>query len=100
MEKIYKEIGEILKKNKDRNQQWLKRQLKKLNLRHNSDISKEEIAIAVVLTHRDWTEEQIAKEAGVNRGSLYRFKKYRRLREELKKIAERDAKKSTGIFAS
>jgi len=43
-------------------------------------LSKESLAIAALVDHPDWTDEQIATAAGCNRTSLYRWPKFKEAR--------------------
>jgi len=48
-----------------------------------SDIGPEERALALLVKHPDWTQGKMAQAVGVNRQSLYRFKRYQAAREAL-----------------
>ncbi len=49
----------------------------------HDDIGPEERALALLVKHPDWTQAAMAKAAGVNRTTLYRFRRYQAAREAL-----------------
>jgi hypothetical protein len=48
--------------------------------------------LAILVAHCDWSDEQIAEEAGVSRGHLYRLPAFTEWRAKLKEADEDDAK--------
>jgi hypothetical protein len=48
-----------------------------------AELSKEQIALAVLAKHPDWTDTKVAEEVGCKRTSLYRMKTYRKAREAM-----------------
>jgi len=48
------------------------------------EVSKANLALAILADHPEWSDKKIAEEAGCSRTSLYRWPKYRKAREILK----------------
>jgi len=46
----------------------------------------EYLAIGVLMQHKDWTNEKIAAEIGVHRGTIYRMKEFMKLRAKIREI--------------
>jgi hypothetical protein len=42
-------------------------------------------ALTIRRLHPDWTDEQVAKEVGLNRTSLFRFTEYKNLKQEIRR---------------
>jgi hypothetical protein len=58
---------------------------------------KEYQAIGVLTQHPDWTNEQIAAEIGVHRGSIYRMKEFLSMRARIRKSGLQDIPRGTRI---
>ena len=56
----------------------------------------EERALAVLAKHPDWTDTQVAEAAGVNRGSLYRWKRYQQAKRAMKAHGESGRREMQG----
>jgi hypothetical protein len=59
--------------------------------------AKEYQAIGVLTQHPDWTNEQIAEEIGVHRGSLYRMKEFLKLRARIRAIGRQELPHGTKV---
>ncbi len=92
LRKALKEIGDILDQTKDRTTRWLKRQAKKSGRKQPVRVSKENTAIGILAKHPDWSDAVIAKKAGANWRSMYRWKTYRLLRARFEELAKASAK--------
>ncbi|MEK6675577.1 MAG: hypothetical protein AABZ47_07975 [Planctomycetota bacterium] len=59
-------------------------------------MSGEAKALAVLTDHPDWTDEQVAKAAGINRTTLYRYDRFKKARSFLEEGKPKPTTKRKG----
>lgn len=85
---IAQDISDIIKRHQGKISQWL---------RTEPVLDKQTIAIAILYLHPEWSDSEIAAEAGVHRGSLYRWKPFTDARKIMKNAAKASAKRRRGF---